>query len=239
MSRKLVFDIETVGADFDKLDELSQEYFREWADRNAKSGEEFEDALKEKKDSLSFSPLTAEIVAISALMLDDDQERGAVYFQCPGEDIEPFEEGGVEYKTGTEKEILEKFWEIARHCDTFVTFNGRGFDVPFLFVRSAIYGVRPTKNLMANRYLSYQPSNARHIDLFDQLTFYGSMRRKMNLHFWARAFGIKSSKEGELKGKDVKKYFKEKKYREIARYCHEDVRATKELYLVWDKYLNF
>lgn len=239
MSRKLIFDIETVGADFENLDELSREYFREWADRDAKSGEEFEEALREKEDSLSFSPLTAEVAAIGVLTLDGDSERGAVYFQSPGEKIEPFENDGVEYKSGTEKEIIEKFWEVARHFNTFITFNGRGFDAPFLFVRSAVHGIRPTKDLMANRYLSYQPDNAKHIDLFDQLTFYGAMRRKMNLHFWTRAFGLKSPKEGEMKGKDVKKYFQEKKYREIARYCLEDVKATKELYSRWEKYLKF
>ena len=40
-----------------------------------------------------------------------------------------------------------------------------GFDCPFLMMRSAILGVKPTRNLMPNRYYMT------HIDLLDQLTF--------------------------------------------------------------------
>jgi uncharacterized protein YprB with RNaseH-like and TPR domain len=52
----------------------------------------------------------------------------------------------------------------------FITFNGRSFDAPFLIVRSAVHRIKPSVNLIPNRYDKY------HIDLFDQLSFYGVSR---------------------------------------------------------------
>jgi DNA polymerase elongation subunit (family B) len=37
--------------------------------------------------------------------------------------------------------LLTAFWDVAKHYDAVVTFNGRGFDVPFLYLRSAILNV--------------------------------------------------------------------------------------------------
>jgi len=135
--------------------------------------------------------------------------------------------------------MLQKLWDIAEKYDTFVTFNGRQFDVPFLMVRSAVHGIRPSKNLLANRYLNVQPSNARHIDLFDQLTFYGALRRKGGLHLWCRAFGIESPKAQGVDGNDVKALFENGKSTDIARYNARDLRATYELYMKYQQFLQF
>ena len=70
-----------------------------------------------------------------------------------------------------------------------ITFNGRGFDCPFILIRSAVHKIKPTKDLMPNRY------NGVHIDLLDQLTFYGASRRKFSLDMWCKTFGIKAPKK--------------------------------------------
>jgi hypothetical protein len=111
--------------------------------------------------------------------------------------------------------------------------------MPILMTRAAACGIRPTKNLMVNRYLSNQPFNLRHVDLADELEFYGAKWDKMGLHFWARAFGIPSPKEGELTGNQVTEYFRKDRGEEIARYCMDDVRATRELYRRWNQFLRF
>ena len=77
-----------------------------------------------------------------------------------------------------------------------------------------------------------------HIDLLDRLTFFGAVRRKMSLHMWCRAFGISSPKDKGVTGDDVGKLFQDKRYMDIARYCFDDVRATKELFSYWEKYIN-
>ena len=105
-------------------------------------------------------------------------------------------------------------------------------------IRSAIHKIRPTKNFMSHRYSRSQHWNARHIDLKDELSFYGAFRYIGSLHMCTRAFGITSPKEGGVSGEDVARLWKEGAYKDIARYNVEDLVATRELYLFWEKYLN-
>ncbi|MDX1535726.1 MAG: ribonuclease H-like domain-containing protein [Candidatus Spechtbacterales bacterium] len=230
----LVIDIETIGEPYENFDEKSKEKFREWAERDSDTEEDIEEQLEAVKERLVFSPFTGEIVSIAVL---DDQDKGAVYFQAPDSDLKDWEEDGVQYRVGTEKEILERFWEVANHYDVFVTFNGRGFDAPYLMIRAAVHGVQPTKQLMGYRYQNGRGSGTQHVDLADQLSFYGAMRRT-SLHFTTRAFGIKSPKKGDVEGKEVPQAFKDKRYKEIAEYNFADVVATRELFQKWNKYIN-
>lgn len=233
---KLVLDIETIGHDFDSFDETTQESLTRWIKKESNSEEEYKIALEDMKNGLGFSPLTGEIVAIG--VLDCEKNHGAVYFQAPGEDIKESEENGIKFKPLTEKDMLIHFWEGAKKYDEFISFNGRAFDAPFLIIRSAYHKVRPSENLMSNRYLESQRHGVKHVDLLDQLNFYGAVRKKGNLHLWSRLFGIKSPKEEGVTGDDVGKLFKEKKFLDIARYNVRDLYATKELYEYWDKYIR-
>ncbi len=235
-AKKLIFDIETIGDDFDKMDEMTKEALTRWIKRESRDEKEYENMLKDLKDGLGFSPLTGEIVAIG--VLDGNEERGAVYFQSPGKKIEESEKNGIKLKSMPEREMLESFWKVAESYKEFISFNGRSFDVPFLMIRSAIHGIRPSRDLMSNRYLGSQKNNARHIDLLDQLTFYGAVRRRGGLHMWCRAFGIKSPKAEGVTGDDVGRLFQEKKFKEIALYNIGDLQATKKLYEYWDNYLR-
>lgn len=234
---KLIFDIETVGENFDSLDETTQNVLTRWLEKESMDKKDYKIALENLKNDLGFSPLTGEIVAIG--VLDADKDKGAVYFQAPGENVQEFEENNIKFKPMAEKEMLENFWKGAEKYQEFITFNGRAFDAPFLMVRSAIHKIKPSKDLMSNRYLNSQKFEAKHIDLLDQLTFYGAVRKKGNLHLWCRAFEIKSPKGGGITGDDVGRLFKEKKFTDIARYNVGDLRATKELYEYWNEYLRF
>lgn len=233
----LIFDIETISEDFDSLDETTKEVLTRWIKKESRTEGEYNVRLRELKDGLGFSPLTGFIVAIGVYDLEKNQ--GAVYYQAEDGENEDFAENGIKFSRMGEKEMLERFWKVSAKYDKFVSFNGRGFDAPFLMIRSAIHKVRPSVNLMPKRYLSWQKSRIRHIDLLDQLTFYGAVRRRGNLHLWCRAFGIKSPKADGITGDDVGKLFKEKKYIDIARYNVGDLRATKELYEYWRDYIFF
>ena len=233
---KLIFDIETIGENFDELDPATQEVLTKWIKKDSESEEEYVKALEELKSGLGFSPLTGQIVAIG--VLDYDKNQGVVYFQAPEENLKEFQEENITFKPCSEKEMLENFWKGAEKYNEFITFNGRGFDAPFLAVRSAVHKIKASKDLMSNRYLSSQKFGATHIDLFDQLTFYGATRRKGGLHLWCRAFGITSPKAQGVTGDDVAQLFKEKKYKEIARYNVGDLNATKELYDYWKNYIK-
>jgi uncharacterized protein YprB with RNaseH-like and TPR domain len=229
----LVFDIETVGEDWDTLDETTKVVLSRWVERTAHNAEEREAGRKDVREGLGFSPLTGMIVAIG--LYDIERKQGVVYYQTDT-NIADIESGDFILKARTEKEMLEDFWEGARSYDTFVTFNGRGFDAPFLNLRSAIHGIRPTQDLMNGRYL-YQQKLAKHVDLQDQLTFYGAMQKKPSLHLFCRAFGIESPKADGVAGDDVAELFHSKKFRNIAEYNAKDVIATATLYEKWLLYL--
>jgi hypothetical protein len=229
----LIFDIETVGESWDALDETTKEALSRWTLRTAKSDEEREAGLKDLREGLGFSPLTGEIVAIG--LYDLERAHGVVYYQSTGKESEELL-GAYTLKPRSETDMLKDFWDGAKEYDTFVTFNGRGFDVPFLNLRSAIRGIRPTRDLMDGRYL-YQQKIVRHIDLQDQMTFYGAMQKRPSLHLFCRAFGIESPKSEGVAGDDVAALFAEKKFRDIAAYNARDVIATTELYQKWLTYL--
>jgi DNA polymerase elongation subunit (family B) len=222
MSR-IIFDIETSGKDFESLEPSVQEYLLRYADS--------EEEKAEVKDRLSLYPQTAEIVAIG--MLEPETSKGYVFYQNKGEPLLPFEEDGIRYETGDEKDIIEKFWRVIKEYKSFVTFNGRGFDCPFILIRSAVHKIKPTKELMPNRYYDS------HIDLLDQLTFFGASRKKFSLDMWCRTFGIKSPKQSGMTGYDVKEFFKKGRCLDIARYCAGDLFATRELLYYWENYIKF
>jgi uncharacterized protein YprB with RNaseH-like and TPR domain len=232
----LILDIETVGEDFDTLDPTTQEMLTRWLKKESYSEDEYERKLDDIKNGLGFSPLTGQVVVIG--VLDHHRNKSVVYYQAPEMNLPDKEEDGVIYKSRTEKEMLEQFWQGAQNYTEFVTFNGREFDIPFLMIRSAINKVRPTKNLLSNRYLSSQLYDAKHVDLCDQLSFYGSVRKKCSLHVSCRAFGIESPKAQGVSGDDVAGLFKEKKYFEIAKYNVGDLVATQKLYEYWKEFLN-
>jgi DNA polymerase elongation subunit (family B) len=236
-TNKLVFDIETVGEDFELLDDATKENLTRWIKKESDSEEEYKVALEDLKQGLGFSPLTGEVVAIG--MLDYHKNEGAVYYQAPGQKNAEVTEEGITFKQMTEEDMLRKFWDAAKHYQVFITFNGRGFDVPFLMVRSAVHGIRPSKDLMRGRYLYQHNPDALHIDLMEQLTFYGASRKKGSLHLWTRAFGIESPKAGGVTWDDVGPLFKKKKFLDIAKYNVGDIRATRALYEKWETYLQF
>lgn len=219
--KTIVFDIETIPQDFESLDEAQKYYL-------LKTSETEEEKAKTKDQMALWAP-TNRIVAIG--MLSVETGKGAVYFQS--KEKKEFEENGIKYWSGSEKEILEKFWTAIAHANKFVTFNGRGFDCPVLMLRSAMLKVKPSKNLMPYRYSADQ-----HIDLLEQLTFYNSVR-KFNLDFFCKSFGIQSPKSSGVTGHDVAPMFQEGKFVEIAKYCAGDLLATQELYLRWQDFMKF
>jgi hypothetical protein len=157
---------------------------------------------------------------------------GKVLFQSDAKEQSHSEQNKIEFLSGSELDILTGFWDTLQHYDRFITFNGRTFDNPFLMLRSAILGIRPTRNLLPYRY-----DAKGHCDLLDQLTFYGATR-KFNLDFYCKAFGIKSPKDSGITGQDIAPLFQQGKYREIAEYCMGDAVATAELFRRWNEFLN-
>ncbi len=222
MSR-IVFDIESLGFPLESFDHESQTYLLRFAEND--------DKIEEVKKNLNLHPLTAQILCIA--LHNPDTRKGKVFFQSDTKDEYRSEDGLCTFISGSEREILERFWEIIPSYDQFITFNGRGFDCPFILLRSAMLGIKTSRNLMPYR---YDPDI--HCDLLDQFTYY-HVTRRFSLDFYCKAFGISSPKGKGITGLDMRKLFDGKEYRSIAEYCYGDVLATAELYRRWNEFLKF
>lgn len=233
---RLVFDIETSALPLENFDEAQQEYLLRELE---KIPEATARAARREEILRQFNlwPFTAQIVCIA--MLNADSLRGQVLFTAEDFEEDAVEGGPVEFMPcADETELLTAFWDVAKHYDEIVTFNGRGFDVPFLYLRSAVLNVPITRK----NWLGYRYATDPHCDLAEQFTFYGvsgrdGAARKFNLDFYCKAFGIDSPKAHGVTGMDVSSLMAEGKFHDIAEYCLRDVRATVELYRVWKERL--
>lgn len=228
---KLIFDIETVGEDFEALDKETQNSLTRWIKREARNEEEYQAKLLDLKESLGFSALTGEIVALG--VLDLEKNLGVVCFSTSGEPAEEYKIGNYTFKPMSEEEMLRNFWQGAIRYQEFIGFNSRVFDAPFIMARSAKHKIKPTRDLMSNRYLASQKFDTKHIDLLDQLSFYGAVQRKGSLHLWCRFLGISSPKDRGITGDEVSELYRLGEYKKIAEYNSWDLEATKELYERW------
>jgi 3'-5' exonuclease len=220
---RVVFDIETLAYPFESFDPEQQAYLLKFAH----SDEERAEAIQR----LSLTPFTACVVAIA--MVNPDSHQGKVFYDSPERKSGYSDDGLVEFCPCNEEEMLREFWKTIARYPQFVTFNGRSFDCPFLLLRSATLGIKPSRNLMPYRY-----NWSEHCDLMEQLTFYGAMR-KFSLDFYCKSFGIKSPKENGITGLEIGKLHAEGRFKEIAEYCLGDVRATTELFHRWVENLGF
>ena len=216
--KKLVIDIETVGTPWEEHDS----YVREDLLKGLT-----EEGAEEARRAGGLSPFRGKIVAIGVIRLDD--RRSCALYEVPGQsDLRVEKNGNRTWISGTERQILEKFWEFFDSDSRFISFNGRQFDGPFLMIRSAINGVVPKRDLVGYRY-GFHPN----CDLREALNFFGttnSRQFKFNLDLACKAFGVQTSKGEGLDGRSVETWYRAGRHREIADYCLEDVRATAELY---------
>lgn len=232
----LVFDIETSALPLEHFDETQQEYlFREL--QKIPEGPERETRREEIARQFNLWPLTAQVVCIG--MLNSESQRGQALFLAEDFEDDAGEAGPVEYVPfADESELLTAFWDVAKHYESIVTFNGRGFDVPFIYLRSALLNVPISRK----NWLGYRFATEPHCDLAEQLTFYNVSGRdgaakRFNMDFYCKAFGIESPKSHGVTGMDVSTLMAEGRFRDIAEYCIRDVRATVELYRIWKERL--
>lgn len=202
--KKLYLDIETLPAEEEKSDVLRKIY-----DSDISKG-------KKKLKDLSFGAYL--------IQTNFDGAFGRIF--CIGIAVgdEP-----VKCLTGEEKEILKNFWEIAKDTDLFVGHNIFDFDLRFIYQRSIILGVKPTRDLSFQRY--------RNNPIFDTMYEWNkwNLSDKISLDKLSKALGIKSSKEGGMDGSLIYDYFKTNRREEIYDYCKADVETTRAIY----KRMNF
>lgn len=124
---------------------------------------------------------------------------------------------------GTEREILQKFWEVASNAHLFIGHNVMDFDLPFIYQRSVVLGVKPTQTLNFAKY--------RNNPIYDTMrewtkwAYNGSVK----LDTLAKVLNFKTSKD-EMDGSQVWPYYEDGKIDEICKYCMKDVELNRLVY---------
>jgi DNA polymerase elongation subunit (family B) len=239
MKTYIIYDIETAGLPFEDFDESCQEYLL----RGAKNEEEQQKKIAE----MALAPLTGKIVCLGmrVMQFKDNawsEERCGAFINAEqlAEQEPEILPSGARMVRCSEEKILEGFWRICSLYSNphFITFNGRGFDAPFIMLRSAVLRIRPPFNLMQGTRYNYREN---HTDLLDELCFMNPQStgatRRYNFDFVTKAFGIPSPKGEGIDGSKVGQLYAEGKYQDIAEYCLRDVYATWDLYQTLKNYL--
>ena len=137
-------------------------------------------------------------------------------------------------KTGTigegkeEGPMLADFAEFMTKWEpTLVTWNGRGFDLPVLMLRSLRYGVSAPWYYRKSGY-RYRYSTDCHVDLCDVLADHGATRMT-SLHGAARLIGL-PGKDG-VDGSQVEALYRTGQMEALRGYCLSDVAQTAFLFL--------
>lgn len=230
MPSKVILDIETVGVNWDALPQETQQYLLKYA--------ETEKEVERTKSHLSLWALTSKVVVIG--LLNPDTNKAMMLSQGPPEQTPADGHHGetfVSHFRGDEEAILTKFWELIPSYNHYITFNGKGFDCPFVMLRSLILGITPTRNLDTRRYSIYP-----HCDLLEVLTFFGATR-KFTLQFWCQTLGIEDPKATFGDGSQVQAAYHDGRIEDLIDYNLADLLATARLYRVvnqrllsiWDK----
>jgi predicted PolB exonuclease-like 3'-5' exonuclease len=150
-------------------------------------------------------------VAIGHVILGDDLSTQSV--GCIGDST---------YKGDERKMLSDLHAYLSDARPTIVTWNGRGFDVPVIAMRSMRWGL-PVKWL--DKDTRYKYGEDRHMDLMEMATDYGTVGRAgFRLDNIARMIGL-PGKCG-IDGSEVAAYYAAGKCVEIERYCVSDVLMT-------------
>ena len=219
-SSTIAYDIEVAGYPWEEVDEITRGYLL------SREGE------KERREALpdrtGLYPGLGKIIAIGMWLVADD--RGLILLEGKSEETRDWSKvPNAKIFRGDERALLEEFWRLVARSPKagvprLVSFNGRGYDGPMLSIRSAQLGVRPSRNLLGNRF-----SIAEHCDLMEIFSFMGATRERYSLEYWCRRFDVESPK-GSIDGSQVSRVYRAGRIEEIGEYCLRDVRATAALY---------
>ena len=193
---KIFLDIETLPAAQEKEEILKEIHQKRVKDKGERK------TLEEYLESSNFDGSFGRIACIG-YAIDDDETK---------------------VLSGDEKEMLKKFWQITKDIDLFIGFNVIDFDLKFIYQRSIILGVKPSRELPFNRY-----RNSPIYDVMWEWTKWSNLG-KCSLDKLAKAFGFESSKDGSINGRNVAKAFEQGRIKEIADYCKKDVDLTRKIY---------
>ena len=136
--------------------------------------------------------------------------------------IEPPVGSEVQVLEGEETEIITNFWKLAVDCNLFVGHNILDFDLRFIYQRSIIHQIKPSRELPFARFRS-----APIFDTMHEWSKWGLEHASLDL--LSRTLSIPSPKES-LDGSKVYPYYRAGKLADIVNYCKCDVDSVRRVY---------
>jgi len=162
-------------------------------------------ADESKKQALD--ALTGQVICVGLLPVKDDDKADA----------------RVAIISPDERRLLTELWSVLERFKVtrFIAHNGLNFDLPFLWRRSVIHGVRPNMRLDLRRY--------RTDFMFDTMAVWANWdpRAYASLNDLARSLGV-GSKNGS--GEEVAQLWELQNYHKIGSYCLHDCWLTYACY---------
>lgn len=179
------------------------------AERQATTGSDFIPITYHVPVSISVAKIDADFSLIDLKSLDEEESR-------PHKMTHDFWHGWKQYI-----------------CPCFVTFNGRGFDLPVMELAAYRYGVNIKRWLSPGSKLYEQPryryNDGGHIDLHELLTNFGAGRFHGGLNLAATILGKPGKMD--MKGGQVQQCHDEGLLEQIHGYCRCDVLDTYFVFL--------
>lgn len=125
----------------------------------------------------------------------------------------------------SEANLLDRFFKMIKHCAdeqhgrlaTYVGFNVLGFDLPFLWQRSVVLGVKPSVPL----YQDSKPWSGRVVDL-RYILGCGDLRAQGTLEDWCVATGCPVPRD-DISGAEAPGLWKNGQYPIVMEHCRRDV----------------
>ena len=195
---KLFFDIETLPCSDDQLESVLEILKKKR--KRSKDGEEVDDLKLHHSTGLEGT--FGRIFCIGYIKEDGFISKGVI--------------------TGSEKEILEQFWQISQDVEVFIGHNILEFDFPFIYKRSIINRVKPRKLYMGK----YQSEPIFDTQCEWEKWAYGKAQKLDTL---AKVLGLPSSKE-DMDGSQVWQAYQDGRFEDISNYCMKDVELVRQVY---------
>ncbi len=219
--RSLVFDIETVpGSELRQQPATIAQAVAKHAERND----------SDEGKVMSLSPWLGRVISIAVGDADAEDGTHPTVMVVPPEPrtgpggTAPQPTSYPEWmRPMSEADLLRSFWWLAARADRVISFNGMGFDVPFLIGRSLVHQIPLTVDLL---HAPWQREP--HLDLY-KLLAPGGRSGPSSLDVVCFALGLMSPK-GVMDGSMVAPTYQRGDIELIAEYNAGDVLATAAIY---------
>jgi predicted PolB exonuclease-like 3'-5' exonuclease len=216
--KAIAFDIETIPNE-DMIQFLETPEPSKAIKDPVKIQADIEAKKAEQKDKMALSPLTGRIACYSAF---GEDHKGEEY------DEEEYLQDMNDINK-SEAFVVDCALTLIRNTvaggGILVTWNGSGFDLPFVYGRAMALGVEiptglPTLSELTKRYI-YQP----HCDLMKAV----NLGEYVKLNTVSRVF-LNGEQKIDFDVKQILQFFKDGKQEEVVKYCTQDTALTFKLY---------